>query len=316
MGPLTPEIVERILRQLGIDIAERYPRRFVARCRSGEHPDRHPSWAIATSGDRAGQHHCRSCKWGGSIIDLIMHVRDEGFVSAKTWLTDLIGGDGADYIPVDEIRVIITNPNEKGFKLPPEIVIDKPALWPPTMLRYAVEDRRIPIWQLERWKVGYATFGRLAGRICFVTYDSQWRPTNYTGRTVVKDPKRYCNASEDENPDFSVLFGEVRWPKMGSRKRIVVTEGAIDGFAVERAVRVETSLGGLNGSNVHPLTVAKLATFDEVIVLTDNDPAGDKAAAALEAGLCRQTEVRRVILPKKTDAASLPEDELRQWLSD
>ncbi len=312
MAALTPETIERVLHRLGIDIAERHQRYFIARCRSGNHPDRNPSWFVSIVGERAGQHVCRSCKWGGSLIDLVMHVRDEGFPSAKAWLEEIVGGEG-DFLPTDEIRVVVASPYKKEFVLPPEVTFQKP--FPASVAKY-LASRQIEEWQIDRHRIGYATFGWLAGRIIFVTWDLNGKAVNYTGRTFVGDPKRYRNASEEQNPDFSVFFGEEFWPDVG-RRIAIVNEGAADALAVERSVRrlgKSATIAALNGSNVTPVHLLKLSTFERVIGFTDNDVAGNKASYALESGLVRMTDYVRVTLPLKMDANKMLPAELDKCL--
>ena len=60
--------------------------------------------------------------------------------------------------------------------------------------------------------------------------------------------------------------------------------------------------------------IAKFVTFKGVVIMTDDDKAGNQAAAELEAGLTRHTQVLRVRLQPGTDATSTPAALLKRTL--
>lgn len=307
---------EEVLELLGIVVTERSPRRLWARCPSGNHADNRPSWSLTISGANEGQSYCQSCHWGRTTLAfLVVHVRACKLADAVAWL-ESVGAGEAERVPVTSVRLDVAPLARAGFRLPEEIVFEPLAQWPPAMRAYA-ESRGITAEQVDRWRIGYAVDGALVGRIVIVTRDAHGTPTNYTGRTIGPDPRRYYNARVEERPDPKVLFGEEHWT--ADRSVVYVTEGALNALAVERAFAWPImwqwpNVAALSGSRVHPAAFAKLATFRRVVVLTDPDRAGDVAAEELHQGLARATEIVRVRLPEGTDAASLSREALRAAL--
>ncbi len=301
--------VATILRRLNIEVKAK-GRRLWGLC--PYHDDKTPSWFIRfESGEFYGTHHCFTCKKGGSLTELVMQVRDLDFDSAREWM----GESGEDDTPVQEelapIRMDIQPLRTTGFKLPREFVFKPFDEWPSGPRKYVLS-RGITEEQVTKWRLGYTTIGRLRGRIIFPVYNAQGAPANYSGRAFTEDERRYLYAREEENPDLDVLFGEEHW--LPNKDVVVITEGGIDGLAVERVVPARVDIGSLNGSYVRPLHVMKLATFKGAIILTDDDLAGNTAADELEDALTRHVDTRRVRLSKGTDAAKTPPKLLKEIL--
>lgn len=300
-----------VLRRLGVDAKLRAKRWWALCPNAAEHEgkvDRNPSWMIRDDAHRrSGQHYCFTCKFGGGLLSLVEKVKGFEPEDAKEWLRDV---SVVPEEPVAAVRVEVMR--DRSLVVPREVCFDPLQRWLTPFRDYAIE-RGIEPWQVERWGVGYALEGRLAMRVVFVSRDGHSIPRNFTGRTILdkhREPKRYLNAREEDRPDHGAMFGEEHWPDR--RGVVVVTEGAINALAVERALP-GASLACLSGSNVHPTHLAKLATFRRVVLLTDSDAAGDDAADDL-AALDGFTSVERVRLPQGKDAADLPVEELREHL--
>ena len=310
--------VEEVLRRLRIEVTEvGAGGRLWAKCPAGTHEDANPSWSIMTAGEKRGAHYCASCHYGGHLTDLVMVSRDVGFHAAKEWLDEVTAGYG-ERKPVLSARVSMKSLATKGFVVPMEVVFAPLYQWPTPMRRYAI-DRDLAAWQIERWRIGYAVDGRLAGRIVVVTRDGRGTPAGYAARTVSDDPdvKRYLAPRTEERPDFGVMFGEERWPAQHARETVIVLEGALNALAVERALvvhGVNASIATLSGSRAPSLIYAKLATFPRVVNLTDADHAGDAVAEELHLGLARHVTFSRVRLRPKTDPNSISAEELWERL--
>jgi DNA primase len=170
--------------------------------------------------------------------------------------------------------------------------------------------------QVRRWRIGYALFGRLDGRLFLPVYDQRGRLANYAARTFANAEKRYLAAGSWERPDTNALFGEHLWG--AERGDVVVFEGALNGLALERALQqggVDAELAGMSGLDQNEVgievrTLTKLMTFRRVIVATDPDAAGERAADAIRAALGRRMPVTRVRFPDGQDACDLGCDEL------
>jgi len=273
------------------------------------HEDTNPSWSIRRSGKAAGLHHCFSCGADGNLEGLVAHVRDSSLPHARAWLESL--DEEAPLGARNDVPVIgARHAPAMGppFRLPPEVSFRPLAAWPGPARDYAVE-RGLTALQVERWGIGYAASGRLAGRLVLVVRDASGAPRSYMARTFAGE-KRYLYPRIEERPQLDIIFGEQHWKE---RERVVVTEGALDALAVERATGA--NVAALGGAIPRPLHAAKMGTFASVVLLTDADAAGDAAAKKLAAALGRRAEIARVRLRPGTDACSISKQELQEALS-
>lgn len=312
--------VEQVLARLGIE-AKKKGRDWWARCPSPDHEDRNPSWHIRDEpgAERHGKMHCFSCKWGGTVEDLVGAVL--GFQgddsdkreAARKWLA----GFAVEQKLPTSVRVKVTGTFHK-FRLPEEARFGPLHSWV-TPAREFAQSRGIPEWQVDRWGLGYVVDGLLAGRLMIPYCDARGVPRGYTARTFLgkgKVLKRYKEPEPTEGADLDTMFGEQHWES--PRLEVYVTEGALNALAVERTMTYQ-AVGGLvvtgsvaatAGSHLRPAHATKLATFRTVVVLTDPDKAGDRIAADMGANLARHSRVVRVRLPEGKDANDLPREEL------
>lgn len=308
-----------MLAKLGITSAESKPPKWVARCPSGRHEDRDPSWEIfeGLGNEKNGLHHCFSCKYGGTATDLVMKVM--GFVepvSAIDWLRDHAMRDET---PILGVSVRVRPLYRPAFKLPPEVKVKPFEAWPTLPRRYVLS-RGITPEQVIRWDLGYALDGRLGGRIIFPAHDGNGVIGSYSARTFIDDPKRYTTPNLNERPNVNIVYGEKTWPELAERYDILITEGAINALALERVLA--RPFGSLEGSHIHLGQIAKIATFKRAFIITDPDPAGDRAAEMLIDSLVNHLdECIRIRLPRKKvfgrkgksheDPQSMDPDELK-----
>jgi hypothetical protein len=300
--------VPRLLAALRID-AEHVGDRWVGKCPSGRHPDNKPSWDIKDDPDseRHGLQRCFSCGWGGTATDLVMrltNILDVGV--AREWMAE--HAMGAAPIPT-KLNVEFSAP-DAAFKLPPETVVAPLAEWPGPVAAY-VRQRGLSAAQVARWGLGYATTGRLAGRIIVPARDAKGRPVHYTARSFAGSPKRYIEPRREEGADPGAVFGEQLWN--GQREVVAVTEGAFNVLAIER-VAPRIALASLFGSDVHVRHLQKLSSFRAGLLITDPDMAGDRAAEKISQALARHLVLERVILPAGKDADDAGPEALRAAL--
>ncbi len=300
---------EIVMSALRIEVAKRRGRRAWALCPF--HDDHDPTnFFVRIAGDHAGTYHCFGCKVGGSLIDLVMKLRKVDYKTAKAF----VQSSGKGYEPPRAKVRIVERPSflsRKKFVLPRECILDEPLeIWPTLAKRYTVK-RAITQDEITRYGLGYAVDARLAGRIVFpVRVGSSATPAGYSARSFVGAERKYLTPHETEEADLDAMFGEHLWPEdYEERDVICVTEGAINALACARATDFDAS--SISGSDVRPGHVIKLATFKHVVLLTDPDAAGDKAARGFQSSLGRRAKVARVRLPQGKDAADMTLNDLR-----
>lgn len=289
--------VEIVLAALHIKVERVRGRRGWARC--PYHRDDTPTnFFIRLSGERAGQTHCFSCKNGGTLADLVMHVRSCDYATARSFIENL----GKGYEPPRARARVVARPPSLGrtrFKLPTDIYFEPMNQWVSGARKYATNRCKITPEEVTKYGIGYAVDGILAGRIVIPWRGAKDIVGGYSARTFVDEEPKYKTPHESDNPDNSIMFGEHTWSM--KRETLVVTEGALNAMAVFRALsrRFEFDIAAMGGSEIFPAQVIKMATFKRVIVMTDSDPAGDKCAPTLIGMLGRYTKTLRTSPPRK-----------------
>lgn len=259
--------------------------------------------------ERHGTHHCLSCKYGGSAYELVADLLGMTNQGAVEWMTERCMGQAPI---VKNVSVRIKEADFK-FRLPLEVVVAPLEEWPTIPQAYLTAKRHIDAEQCAKWGLGYATTGRLAGRIIIPCRDQQGRLMHYTARSFANSPKRYLEPKREEGPMEGAILGEQFWPPLGSRDLIVVVEGGFNALAAERAAKLPVA--ALFGSNVKVSHLQKLKTFKRGLLLTDPDLAGERAAEKILMALGkRYLALERVMLPKGSDADSTETSELRGHL--
>lgn len=268
---------------------------------------------------------CFGCSQGGSIVLLVEKIKKMDWRAAVEWLVQN-GITSEQETRLDLPTIVLPEVGAScGFR-PPFGWKSKPfAEWPSGYQAYVLS-RGISVGQVSRWQLGYAVDGRLASRLIFPCVSSEGRIVGYSARAIDGSQPRYLTPDPSENPDHTVLFGECHW---SDRSAVVVTEGAINALACERAGA--RNIASLSGSPLSPLDVSrkrpasvpesaliairKLSQFDRILLAVDPDKAGDKVFEAVRA-LGRWKTVTRVAIPEGQDAATLPREDLRLRLVD
>jgi hypothetical protein len=321
---VTSTRVEQVLEKLGVACRRQGNRVWAEECPHPQHGRSNPehrfqNFFARAEGERAGQWHCYSCKSGGKLVELVMVLRELDFRAAREWLRAF--GEQEPEDPYLRVRAVVAA-GPGALEVPQGVEKMGAPLdeWNSVPRDYALQ-RGLTEDQVRRWRVGYALFGRLDGRLFLPIYDARGRLVNYTARSFGGAEKRYLAAGTWENPDTSTLLGEHVWPAT-SRGDVLLFEGALNGFALERAMLVAglcAELAGMSGldqeeAGIDVRTLTKLMTFRRVIVATDPDAAGERAAEAVQASLGRRMPVTRLQLPPGKDACDLQRDELAHRL--
>lgn len=314
--------VETVLEALGI---EARPRGTQIEALCPYHDDREAgTWSIARRGRRLGWHHCFSCGESGDLVGLVVHVRGllvevpgedreearrAARKEARAWIAAL-GAEAPSEPAPASIHLAVPDATRLGFCFPEEIIFEPVEDWVSPARRY-VEERGLA-GQVARWGIGYAVDARLAGRVVLAVRDSAGQPANYMARRFSDRGKRYLYPELDERPRLDVMFGEQHWPAPRQRTSVVVTEGAFNALAVERAAG--GTVAALGGSDVRAGHLPRLASFPLVVVATDNDAAGNAAAEDIRQALARRCRVVRALPTAKgegPDIDEMPAEELR-----
>lgn len=299
-------------------------RELVARCPF--HEERTPSWSIRADG--GGRHGLWRCKGAceapddrGSVLSLVARVvglrREDGspdLPAARLWLSG--GEDGPKIPPPASVALEVSEGPPRGYRLPAGVLCPPAAEWSQLPLRY-LEDRGVSGEQVDRWGLGYAFTGKLAGRVVLPARDASGIPRSHSARTFVGDRLKWRSADRLDGPDPDVLFGEQHWPASG-RGSVVLVEATLDALAAEGATEGRLAVAAVHGSEPTDGQLAKLGTFREVLVAADPDEAGEKVHQAVRASLSRWTRVRRVPLPDGLDCSALwrrDPDALRRLLA-
>ncbi len=304
--------IARLLSELGIAATAR-GRDFWAPCPLPDHADNDPSWHVS---DDTGVWYCFGCARGGGPAQLVRRCLGIEFDAARAWLREHRfeerGGPVPEGLGVSILPSIFGG--HAAFVMPPGVSFRPFEDWPKPF-RDFVFKRRIDLWQIDRWRLGYAVDGRLGGRVVFPIEDERERLGSYTARTVCGDRRRYLTPDREESPSPGAVFGARYWPSPAERSygTVVLTEGAINALACEKAGSMYVA--ALGGSNPHPLQIAKIARFGRIIVASDPDSAGMRVARQISA-LSRWCKVARAEIPKGKDAADLTTEELRTCLGE
>lgn len=300
--------VPMLLAKLDIPVIKRAGRRLWSNCPSPEHPDKDPSWFIWNdeTSDRHGHHRCYGCGFRGGAIALVREIFGIATSEAKKWLQS----DDVRYTPL-EISVEIREQVRREEMQPPQWVQFAADYkdWPTLAVRYLTgPKRRVNSVLANRWGLGFAIKGTLAGRVWIPIRDPGCRLVSWQARSFIDDPLRYVTP---DRVQVQTLLGAEHWPEAEDRRVVVVVEGPFDALAVDRATALP--VGAIIGSNPSTRQMSALATFDEVVIMTDPDGAGDKAEDMLR-GMSRWVKIHRARLPATFDPGNAPDDMLCDML--
>lgn len=289
--------VETLLRYLGINAKrERGKTKWAAKCPSPDHPDNSPSWSIVDNeGARNhGSHHCLACGFGGGPWELVAAMRGLSKEEAGALVKSLLTSSGPAIVP----KVVIgTRARLREFTLPDGTIIpDSVSQFYPPARTYLNEERRVPDWQIKRWRMGYALTGRLRFRAVIPVYTSG-RLRTYSARAFVDGIRRYDAGLEKHGAEpGEAVFGEPKFdPTLDT---VTIAEGCFSMLALERACAPNPC--AILSSYLTPGRILALSRFKRIIVATDPDAAGDKVMKAI-LPLGRRVEIVRLRLDKAPD---------------
>ncbi len=302
--------VERLLDALGIPIVRRAGEAVWCCCPL--HGERTPSFFVRIRpGDRFhGSFHCFGCKasgWPVQLVQQILKLKTQR--EAKEWLRTM---PEAEVVVPRRVEVVARE--HRAELLVPEAVEFED--WPARYADY-LETRHVTLEQRAAWGLGYVprdSDSELADRVWIPARDAQGRLLSYTARAIKPVRRRYREPFRSEGASSAAIFGELRWPEQ-PRDVVVVVEGAFNALAIERVAPRPLAVAALMGSSLDPLQVLKLTRFARVLLATDPDKAGERAATELRGALSRYAQLEQLPIPLGQDCDSMDPDELRALLA-
>jgi DNA primase len=299
---------KEFLESLGLQVFKVSGNDIIARCPSGRHEDRNPSWRLRYKGRNRGLHYCHSCRWGGSLTGLMMwqlkisHDEAVSVLQQRNW---------QDVAPlVSSLQVSIEQTPTESFKAPVGVEFEPLRVWPQSLKNYVIQ-RGFNSTTVERWRLGFASVGRCWGRVVIPIRDAQSRLCSYMARLVLGSGQRYLYPSANEHPDNTVSFGECHWPRQEFRDCVAVAEGAFNAMSLDAAL-YGMPVMALGGSRLTPHIVARLSTFRTIYIVTDDDNAGWGVRSAIHANLSNPHMVLKDIVFDGKDANDCSVNEIRE----
>jgi len=211
------------------------------------------------------------------------------------------------------VTLVVTKLLTNKLRIPGGLLSGPLPSWTTSVRKYALK-RGLTEQQIRRWDICYAVDGSMEGRIVFPVKDANEEWLGWHARTFCDQEKRYKNAATEDGYDPGAVWGMRHWPPYDERAglSLVVTEGALDALACERAGA--KFLAAIGGSEPHPRQLLKLQQWERLLVATDGDKAGDKVFKSLCTSLGKRCQVVRVEIPRDYDAAELHPSVLRDLL--
>lgn len=292
--------VESLLESLDVAF-ERRGRELWARCPHPDHDDGSPSWSIVADkhANNNGAHNCFSCGFGGGPLELVRAVLEVDREEAAEFLKGAHRRPPALEAQV-EVKPVVLG---RGMTMPAGYRF-RPLAEMPSLFREYLGSREIDEGLVAVYRIGYATDGRLAGRVIFPMISRTGDVLSYTARAATGGLKRYKEPREEERASKSAVFGEHVWPSIEEARdwTLFLTEGCFDALTLAVALRSfpglqRVAVGALHGSQLMPGQAVKIATFGQVVAATDPDDAGDRIAATLAEALGRHSRVWRLRSP-------------------
>jgi DNA primase len=281
---------------------------LVARCRSGEHEDKNPSWSMHDEpGEESnGLFHCFSCGWGGDVFRLVEKVKDCRFVEAF----DLVAEFLCTPVPVDRVsgnyaevdyRRIFRSYRPTPVRLPPGV---RKVLDGSECMRYLL-GRGIGTAEIER-------FGLL---------DWAWRrrvmvPITREGVLVTWTARSYAGEKPKAlHPETEEKHTGARWGIFGLDQvakdygEVSITEGWASAIRVYQAGFANpVAVCGSKMTEEQAGELRRVARF--VTIWQEGDAGGRTLVKSVVAWLGRGTNIEIVRLEKNKDPADCTPEEL------
>lgn len=137
---IIPADIPAALEKLGVSEYKIHGHELTARCPSGNHPDRHPSWSVNTTNGLNG---CFSCGYKGNFIHLVQCIRGCNYDQAASWVLSL----PLRKIEIPDKPAEVQQPliSLEGMTLPPDNLLREKNITPEAAQKYEL------LWDGENW---------------------------------------------------------------------------------------------------------------------------------------------------------------------
>ena len=215
---------------------------------------------------------CKSMglRGGGNIIDFVADMekfglREDGIKRAADFILNIIG-QGASPVPAGAPRPEPHKPEEAPENKPLAFELHLVAKHP------YFEQRGLTPETVKRFGLGLAEKGLMKGRICIPIHDHRGNLVAYAGRAL--DEQTAKSEGKYKLPaNFHKLQVLYNYHRAKDFPTLIIVEGFFDCFRVHQAGFPNVcALMGTAMSDRHQELILK--TFQQVVVMLDNDPAG------------------------------------------
>lgn len=310
--------IAEVAKLLGIDIT----RKKVVMCFKG-HGKKTPSLSFDLN---RNFYNCFSCQIAGGPIKLVMDYYECDFKVASHWLSErFLHSNYASYQlkrpqykPVETIENLFQADSEIYEWLIANTTLSQKAIeyfqsrgiTESTLRTFHIKDIESPSiilqkavekWGMERFlKCGLGTLQNGVYNpiwrsyvILFPFFNIYDRITYIQGRSLNSDPKfRWMNLKGVS----SCMFNERVLKNLEVSDIIIITEGLTDALSLYQMGK--NAIGIMGASNFKDEYAEKLKDF-EILVVPDNDAAGELFFKRVEKSFEKYKSIRRVILPKQ-----------------
>src|ERR1039458_6649852 len=189
-------------------------------------PDRRFRLGVNT---KTGWAHCFNCRWGSKRRNVTLKALAHWFALDINMLLNVHDdGEQEEKKPVK-------------FSLPQEFIpfgkdLDEDDEFEREAWNYITEKRKVPPEQVFNKRIGYAISGRYAYRILFPFWDENQSLAGVVGRSWSNSEPKYLNSMSELGFQRS-FYNAHKLAKLHKKimYTVVLTEGALDALAVERA---------------------------------------------------------------------------------
>lgn len=300
----------------------------LAKWRHRDGLDRHPSFSTLVAPNDLSRYTCHACKASGDVIQLIHRIKSQPGGKVSPEIEKFVIDTNTPSLDKTRDRLKKLDYDNKpvslaGIQVAPDTVpkyledfeityIEEEVLEdfrniPEDVSTYLREDRRISQRAVEEWEVGWVP---KSSRVVIPVRDIEGRIVSLSGRYFGDGNKTKWMHTKGFRKEM-YLFGE---NKIDSSHKVgYLAEGMFD--VIYLWDKGYTNSVAMMGSHLSKLQEEKLVRFfDEVVIVTDGDPAGYEATERIGNSLSRRCHVRCPVMPEGKDPDHLSSEELEELL--